>query len=165
MRIFLIGMPGSGKSTIGRYLSALLGWPVLDLDKTIEQDSGKSIPEIFKESGENHFRKLEREALDKVIKEQSRAIISTGGGVPCFYDNLERMQEAGKTIYIEVPLETLIARTAKSDKRPLLAGNRERKISQLLKDRQDDYRKADYIITTGGKDSQAVAQEIATLLA
>ena len=163
MRIFLIGMPGSGKSTIGRYLAESLNLPLFDLDKLIEQSINKSITELFDEVGENGFRQLEKEILDKLIADQARGVISAGGGTPCFYDNLKTMKEEGKTIYIDVPLETLVARTERSSKRPLLQGNPREKIEELLKSRQDIYRQADIVILTKGRESLDVAREITDL--
>ena len=97
MRLFLIGMPGSGKSTIGRYLAESLGLPVYDLDKLVEAAAGKSIPDIFANEGENRFRELEKEVLREVIANHPKGIISTGGGAPCYFDNFAKMQQAGKT--------------------------------------------------------------------
>lgn len=161
MRIFLIGMPGSGKSTIGRILSESLDLAVYDLDKLIEEEAGMSIPEIFQVGGEEGFRLREKRALQAIIKEKSAGIISTGGGAPCFYDNLEQMQKAGRTVYIDVPLETLIARTTKTSKRPLLQGNHEERIAQLLTEREYIYKQAEIVFETAGRDSSEVAREIA----
>lgn len=165
MRFFLIGMPGSGKSTIGRHLAEILGLPVVDLDKLIEEEAGQAIPDIFNEWGEDHFRNLEREALKRLITQSTEAIVSTGGGAPCFFDNFAEMKKAGKTIYIDVPLPTLIERTAKSSKRPLLIDDPVGKITALLNKREAIYKQADLIFSTQGRASDQVAGELAQLLA
>ena len=161
MRIFLLGMPGSGKSTIGRYLSQQSNLQVIDLDKIIEQEEGQSITEIFKTTGEQKFRQLERDCLRKVIDENSSGIVSCGGGTPCYYNNMELMKSNGQTIYIDVPVETLITRTSKSTKRPLLQGDVSAKISELLREREFYYKQAEEIFETKGLDSSVVAKEIA----
>jgi shikimate kinase len=164
MQIFLIGMPGSGKSTIGRYLSESLALPVYDLDKLIEQEAAMSIPEIFETKGEEEFRLKEQQVLIEVIKNRQSGIISTGGGAPCYFNNLELMQAAGTTIYIDVPLNKLIERTTQTSKRPLLQGNHIERITNLLKDREEIYNKAEIVIKTKGKDSSDIAKEISALL-
>ena len=122
------------------------------------------ISQIFAEQGEEGFRKLEHEALQIVIEKYPRAIVSTGGGAPCFFDNLEKMKRAGRTVYVDVPLKTLITRTSKSSKRPLLQGNHEEQITALLKERERIYNKADIVFSTNGRDSLEVAREIANLV-
>ena len=165
MRIFLIGMPGSGKSTIARYLSEALGMPIYDLDKLIEAKAGKTIPMIFDQVGEEGFRQLEQEALGRLIDEHEQGIIATGGGAPCFFDNLDRMKRAGKTVYLEAPLATLIARTSRSAKRPLLKESPADKVTKLLDQREAIYRQADIVFSTQGRDSLEVARDLAELLA
>lgn len=157
-------MPGSGKSTIGRYLSESLVLPLYDLDKLIEQEARMSIPEIFESDGEEEFRLKEQQVLNDVIEKNQSGIISTGGGAPCFYNNLELMQASGQTIYIDVPLDKLIERTAKTEKRPLLHGNHVEQITRLLEERAEVYNKAEIVIKTNGKDSLDVAKEISALL-
>ena len=102
--------------------------------------------------------------MQQVIAEHETGVISTGGGAPCFFDNLQMMQQAGKTVYIEVPVETLIARTSKSSKRPLLFGDTAQKITSMLKEREEVYKEADIVFETNGRDSLDVAREIADLL-
>jgi shikimate kinase len=121
MKVFLIGFMGSGKSYIGKGLSEALGCPFIDLDKEIEKGEKKSIPEIFME-GETHFRTLEAEYL-RQTKKLENAVISTGGGAPCFNDNMSWMNQNGITLYLDTSRHLLIKRLSKNpSKRPLLLG-------------------------------------------
>lgn len=120
-KIFLIGLMGSGKTFWAQELSAVLNIPLFDLDKEIEKAEGKTIAEIFAEEGEAYFRAKENEIL-KSFKDKNNFILSTGGGAPCFHDNIEWMNEQGITIWIDEPVETIAARLEKEKShRPLLA--------------------------------------------
>jgi shikimate kinase len=90
MRIFLIGFMGCGKSTIGKKLAKTLSCKFIDLDKYIERKTGESIQQIFKEKGEKYFRVLETESLMEIC-ESDNLVIATGGGTPCFFDNMQRI--------------------------------------------------------------------------
>ena len=87
MRIYLIGLPGSGKTTLGKQVAKALNLTFIDMDEKIEQTEGKSISEIFSKEGEAYFRDIERAMLHQVAQEEN-CIISTGGGAPCFFDNM-----------------------------------------------------------------------------
>jgi shikimate kinase len=116
---FLIGFPGSGKSYWGRRLAARTGLPLIDLDAFIEQQTGWSVAELFTGLGEPGFRAVERAALLS-LPVAKPVIVSTGGGTPCFFDNLAWMQRQGRTVFLDVPEELLIARLlAGRDRRPL----------------------------------------------
>jgi len=130
-RIFLIGYMGSGKTTIGKILAAKMGYSFLDMDKHIEEKTFKSVSQIFAEQGEDEFRKLEKQCLHEVSK-FDKVIISTGGGVPCFFDNMEYMNAHGLTIYLKLTPDQLANRleTSRANKRPLLA---ERKGEELIR--------------------------------
>ncbi len=122
MRVYLIGFMGSGKSTFGKKLAAKLNMPFVDTDKAIEQAQGKTIPQIFSEYGEAYFRSLEA-AFIRSTTEYTSALISCGGGTPCFNDNMDWMRENGITVYLKVPEEHLFQRLrTRTAKRPLLAG-------------------------------------------
>lgn len=121
-RIFLIGYMGSGKTTVGKLLAKSLSLEFIDLDAYIENKHRKSVPTLFSEKGENSFRKIERQALQEVSTFEN-VLISTGGGVPCFFDNMDLMNRVGTTIYIEATPEDLAARLlASKTVRPLIAG-------------------------------------------
>jgi shikimate kinase len=120
MKIFLIGFMGSGKTTLGRKLANHLGYEFIDLDHKLEQKVELSIAEYFSFFGEDAFRKLESEILKKTVYPEN-AVISTGGGLPCFFDNMEWMKEHGKTVYIKLSPKTLADRLEKGkEDRPLL---------------------------------------------
>lgn len=100
--IFLIGLAGSGKSTLGKALAAKLGFQFIDLDTEIEKKEGMTIPEIFQKLGEGQFRIFERETLHQLIAVEDSFVLATGGGTPCYHFNMDAMNEAGKTIYLDV---------------------------------------------------------------
>ena len=118
--IFLIGFMGCGKTTLGRKLASRLGYEFMDLDHILEARAGMTIAEYFSRFGEEAFRKLESEVL-KFTKYPEHAVISTGGGLPCFFDNMDWMNAHGKTVYIKLSPKTLADRLEnEKDKRPVL---------------------------------------------
>jgi shikimate kinase len=120
--LFIIGFMGSGKSTAGRKLASLLDWSFIDLDKKIEEYTGKTIPELFSQYGEEYFRNVESEVL-KSLKGQINIVISTGGGTPCHYDNMDYMLATGLTLYLKLTPGQLRNRLADSTQdRPLIKG-------------------------------------------
>ena len=121
MRIYLIGFMGCGKSTMGKKLAEKLGCSFIDIDKRIEAIEGGSVAEVFKLRGEDYFRKLEADVLHSTVLEKD-AVISCGGGTPCYYDNMEWMNARGKTVYLFLAPEKLFGRLrTRKLKRPLIA--------------------------------------------
>lgn len=119
-RVYIIGFMGSGKTTAGKNLAAALGWLFIDLDKKIEEKAGKSIPEIFSQDGEDHFRMIESDTL-KSLENGSDAVIATGGGTPCYADNTDYMLKTGLTIYLKLTPLQLYSRLSESKgERPLI---------------------------------------------
>jgi len=123
MKIFLLGLPGSGKTTLGRQLSAELKLPFIDLDELIEKEAGKTILAIFREQGESAFRALESGLLRRHCASEGDYIMATGGGAPCFSDNMMVINQAGTSIFLDVPSKTIVQRIRKTDlqSRPLFA--------------------------------------------
>ena len=123
MRLHLIGMPGAGKTTLGRGLAVAYEVPFLDLDEEIVRQEGRSIPDIFAAEGEEYFRVREAAVLRDPIVRYPEVVLATGGGTPCFHNNLDVLLETGITLYLEVPVEKLVDRILAAHKtRPLLAG-------------------------------------------
>lgn len=121
-RVFIVGYMGVGKTTVGKGLAALLDLEFIDLDKYIENKYRKTIPQIFAEKGEEGFRNIERGALEELANFEN-VIISTGGGAPCFFDNMETMNHSGITVYIQADPEELANRLlASKTERPLISG-------------------------------------------
>ncbi len=122
MLIFLIGFMGSGKSYTARNLSERIGIPYLDMDKAIEQKEGRSIADIFSQSGEAYFRELEHQFLMD-LQQHEDLIVATGGGTPCFHDNMAIMNGKGLTIYLNRSKDKCMSQLLKGvEKRPLLKG-------------------------------------------
>ncbi|WP_375435715.1 shikimate kinase [uncultured Hymenobacter sp.] len=122
MRLYLIGMPGSGKTTLGRGLAAAYELPFLDLDEELVRQEGRSIPVIFEAEGEVYFREREAAVLRDVVARYPQMVLATGGGTPCFHHNLDVLLETGLTLFLDVPVATLVGRVlAVAKSRPLLA--------------------------------------------
>ena len=127
--IVLVGMPGSGKTTVGRALAARTGRPLIDLDEEILREAGKSIPEIFAECGEVGFRDIETAVLKKTASEHTGAVISTGGGAILREENRRALHRTGRVFFLDRPLETILpteSRPLSSDREALAARYRER---------------------------------------
>lgn len=148
IRVFLIGFMGAGKTSFGRLLAQELNLSFYDLDHSIESKCHKSIGEIFAEKGEDGFRRLERQVLDELSALED-VVIATGGGAPCFFDNMESMNSLGTTIYLAVPNALLLKRLlVDRAKRPLLKGKTDEEVenylSMLVKKRLPFYQQAKF---------------------
>ena len=121
-KLFLIGYMGAGKTTLGKRLAKRLGWQFVDVDRFIENRYHKPVADLFAERGEMFFREIERKALQEVAHFEY-TVISTGGGAPCFFDNLDIMNQSGITVYLKVSADELMQRlTAGKQQRPLVMG-------------------------------------------
>ncbi|MFZ9388091.1 MAG: shikimate kinase [Chitinophagaceae bacterium] len=121
MKIFLIGFMGSGKTHWGRLLSQKLGLPFFDMDEQVVAHAGKSIPEIFSEEGEEQFRIMEKEVLYMITESHESFIMACGGGSPCFFNNIDYMNQSGTTVWIDTPTEILFDRLVREkESRPLI---------------------------------------------
>lgn len=149
MNIILIGYMGSGKTTLGKKLASRLRLQFIDTDRIIEHEENCSIAEIFSKHGENHFRELEKRLVLQ-LKEKDNLLISTGGGMPCFNNVMDDLNESGTTIYLKRTAKELVNRILNSKKkRPLTEGKSENELIQFienaLKEREVFYEKAHII--------------------
>jgi shikimate kinase len=160
-KIFLVGLPGSGKSTLGKKLSSFLSLDFVDLDDEIIQSANKTIPEIFQDDGEQAFRDLERKTLEGFTDSKQSFVMATGGGTPCFFDSMTLMNTAGLTIYLEASIQTIIKRVQQSDERPLIKGaDPTAKIRSLLEERESYYQQAFMKFHTDGASLEQLAENI-----
>jgi shikimate kinase len=166
MKIFLIGFMGCGKTTLGRKLAAKLGYALIDLDHQIESITGGTVADYFSANGEDAFRKLESNTL-KTYDYAENSVISTGGGTPCYFDNMDWMNENGITVYIEMSAISLAKRLEKGmAKRPLLNNLTEeeviRFIEEKLAERETYYKKAAVILNGMSLTADMVREAIMT---
>lgn len=155
MRIYLTGFMASGKSTVGPKAAARLGQPFLDLDRLITAHDGRSIPAIFDEEGEEHFRELEANLLRRTA-ETDDLVVALGGGALVDDDNRAFAKEHGFVLYLEAPVDTLLDRVADDDaRRPLLEddtgtrlprADQRTRIEELLEDRRPTYEAAHHTL-------------------
>ena len=150
MLVYLVGFMGCGKSKLGKQLAKKLNHQFIDFDELIEEQSGKKISDIFKDDGQQAFRNIETEIL-KSIAECKETVVSTGGGTPCFFNNMQLMNETGITVYIRMTAGGLFHRLAESKtNRPLIAGLTDLKlldyIIDTLGEREHFYMKAQHVV-------------------
>lgn len=151
-RIFFIGYMGSGKTTYGRLISKEKKMTFIDLDEYIEKKLLKTVTELFEELGESEFRKIERDTLREVAQFDN-CLIATGGGTPCFFDNMEFMNGMGDTVYLRTSVRELRDRLKMSrTKRPLISQKTDEEledhIALMLEKRENCYLKAKFILDT-----------------
>jgi shikimate kinase len=146
MKIFLIGMPGSGKSTLGRPLAQAMNLPFVDLDKEIEKQEQRAIPEIFERPGEDYFRSVESQILKQWATSNKDFVMATGGGAPCFLRGIETINQHGLSIFLDVSVEELLRRIGMQSGRPLLSTDdlkqKEERLSHLYNTRRECYTQA-----------------------
>lgn len=154
-RIYLIGYMGCGKTTIGRRLAEKLKYQFVDLDAFIEKKYHKSIADIFTEFGQEHFREIEQSSLLEVSTFEN-TVVATGGGAPCYHNNMQLMTQTGFTVYIKLNAIQLAYRLAHSraGKRPLIADKNGQElldfVEEALLQREPYYNKATQ--TVSGSD-------------
>ncbi|MDM7938260.1 MAG: shikimate kinase [Cyanobium sp. CZS 48M] len=160
LTIYLVGMMGSGKSTVGRPLAAALGYRFIDADSVIEQHAGCSIPELFERQGETGFRDLESVVLNRIACWHS-LVVATGGGVVSRPGNWGQMRQ-GLVVWLDAPEEMLLERLrADPGQRPLLAStDPAARLRQLLAERRPLYGQADLRVLQDGRPPAAVAQQV-----
>lgn len=184
--VILIGPPGSGKSTCGQLLSEKLGWEFVDSDHLVTRSAGMTVAEIFSKEGESRFRQLESAAIDTLLNEQSeqspKRVLSTGGGLPVFHNNMDKLLALGCVVYLYARVEILESRVDRGETRPLLSAEHSkqsppsestapsdksdtnRRLEQLLSERAPVYGRARYKIDTSDLTAAEVVNKIAHLV-
>ena len=153
---------GCGKTTVGRNLAGLLGLPFIDLDDTVAARAGRSIPEIFRDDGEEAFRQLETEALVAVIA-QPAAVVATGGGILTREENRTRMAAAGVSIWLHLPFETILERLGQEERRRRPLFQSAARARALYEERLPVYGQAEIKMELGaGESPETVAAAIAS---
>jgi shikimate kinase len=162
--LYLVGFMGSGKSAAGRLLADELGWGFADIDEDIEQAQSVTIAEIFDTSGEEEFRRIEREALRKRVHEiecGKPMVLALGGGAFVDPENRKMLEERGVTVWLDCPFQRIVARLNGQTHRPLARDPEN--FRQLFDDRQDVYAKAEHRIAADTDDPAAIVAEILKL--
>lgn len=160
MNISLIGMMGSGKTTIGEILSQNLKYNFADTDSEIIKTENRPINQIFEEDGETYFRDIESKILSKVLDSDNQ-IISTGGGIIKSEKNIQLLKKKSVVFYLKANANELFERVKNNRERPLLnVENMKERIEILLKEREHKYEQANYIIDTCNKNIQDIVDEI-----
>ena len=157
---------GSGKTTLGRRLARITGLDFIDLDKYIEERHCRTVRQLFSDEGEEVFRRYERKALEEV-SEFDNVLVSTGGGAPCFFDNMDLMNRTGITLFLDMPQEVLAARLIQSrNERPLIKDKSPEElrkfISESLAARRPFYEMARHTFTRPETTAEQIAKLIAT---
>lgn len=151
VRIYLVGFMGSGKTHWGLLLGEKLGIRFFDLDEQIITHAGKPITQIFAEEGEEHFRLLEKEVLYMLTESHDSFVISCGGGTPCYFNNIDYMNQSGTVVWINASLNTLFDRlVAEKEHRPLIRSLSDEQLKSFIAkkfaDRKIYYEQADVIM-------------------
>lgn len=157
--IILIGMMGTGKTTIGQALSEQIGWTWVDTDEEIVSRMGKSIPDLFAQDGEKAFRDIESSVLSKLLLSRNQ-IITTGGGIVINPVNRQMIRQGGWVIALQAPVEVLVDRVKQDPNRPLLQGNPEERMRTLWNERAHLYEFADLKIDTSIASKEEIVRSI-----
>jgi shikimate kinase len=164
MKIFLIGMPGSGKTTLGKQLAEKLTLEFVDLDDEIQKESGKSVQDIFSQQGEDAFRQLESSLLSRWAASSKNFVMATGGGAPVFLNGIDTINATGLSVFLDVSLDQILLRLSALNDRPLLHATDEEekkmKLTSLLQKRLPIYKKA--ALTFKGTDIDQLVSLIQT---
>ena len=148
--IVLVGMMGSGKTSVGRRLARTLQWPFQDADWAIENAAGTTIANIFDEIGEEAFRQSERQVIARLLSEQGHQVLALGGGSFVAAETREIIRDKAFSIWLDADIEVLVKRTGRRDDRPLLKSGDPRDIlSRLLEQRRPTYQEADLMVDSG----------------
>lgn len=170
MKLFLIGYMGCGKSSLGKKLAKRAGYEFVDMDSIIEQREGAPIADIFHYAGEEYFRKTERALIEEFDDDEGNYVISTGGGVPTWEDNMERMNVIGSTIYLRRTAQQIASRLSPHgrQKRPKLRGLNDEELVEFMTknmaEREPFYSKATHIIECSSYSDEEIIEIILSKL-
>ena len=162
-----MGYMGSGKNLISKELSVLNNFKIFDLDTEISKQNNRSITEIFKEKGEIFFRKTEKEVLEKILSSEKNIILSLGGGTPCYYNNIDSINEKTISVFLKTNVKTLAQRlSSEKDKRPLIQNISNEDLPEFIAkhlfERNPFYNQAKITINTDNLSAREIAEEILT---
>jgi shikimate kinase len=162
--IFIIGMMGTGKTSVGTRLAAQLGYACFDTDHELEAAWGYEVATFFAQHGEQAFREEEQAMLQRLAQQEIPAVITTGGGIVLSQANRQCMREYGRVIALTAQLDELVRRLQHDQTRPLLAGDLRERIQRLTVERVEKYRFAERTIDTTERTISAIVEEITTYL-
>ena len=162
-----MGYMGSGKTLVSKELSILNNFKIFDLDTDISKQNNHSITEIFKKKGEIFFRKTEKEVLEKILSTEKNIILSLGGGTPCYYNNIDSINEKTISVFLKTNVKTLAQRlSSEKDKRPLIQNISNEDLPEFIAkhlfERNPFYNQAKITINTDNLSAREIAEEILT---
>ncbi|HYF30787.1 MAG TPA: shikimate kinase [Chitinophagaceae bacterium] len=165
MRIYLIGFMGSGKTHWGRLLSSKLTLPFFDLDKQIMEEEKKTIVEIFEQKGEEYFRMIEKEVLYILTESHESFVMACGGGTPCYFNNIDYMNNNGTSVWLNTRLDVLFTRLIKEKEvRPLLKNLSDGQLKQFIlkkfSERRIYYEQANLVVEESEASVDSLIQHI-----
>ena len=160
-KICLIGMPGSGKTTLGKEIASIFDYEFIDMDSLIKKETGLKISQIFLNKGEEYFRTIETSILEKTISSDKKIIISTGGGVIL---RNQKILKKTYNIYLECNANTLVKRLSSSKERPLIGGNIVKNVNQLLFEREILYKTISNAIVDSNKTKKNIIDQIQEII-
>lgn len=164
--LILVGYAGSGKSSLAKRLSKALGVGYVDTDTLVEQSVGATVTDIFHYEGEEYFRRAERGVLESLVAEGYNGIVATGGGLPTWRDNMERLNGMGTTIYLQRSPEQILSRLSAygREKRPMFRGKSDEELLQFMREhiaeREPYYAKANVVVDCNTMSDEAVVNYI-----
>lgn len=164
--LILVGYAGSGKSSLAKRLSKALGVGYVDTDTLVEQSVGATVADIFHYEGEEYFRCAERGVLESLVAEGYNGIVATGGGLPTWRDNMERLNGMGTTIYLQRSPEQILSRLSAygREKRPMFRGKSDEELLQFMREhiaeREPYYAKANVVVDCNTMSDEAVVNYI-----
>ncbi|MDA9655970.1 shikimate kinase [Alphaproteobacteria bacterium] len=160
-KICLIGMPGSGKTTLGKEIARIFDYEFIDMDSLIKKETGLKISQIFLDKGEEYFRTLETSILEKIILNDKKIIISTGGGIVL---RNQKILKKTYNIYLECNINTLVKRLSSSKERPLIGDNIVKNVNQLLIEREILYKTISNAIVDSSKIKKNIIDQIQEII-